>query len=371
MPSDRQHAKDTALHFLCTILIGLPSILLFSGADGEDAAPRGQLQNLSLAEQEELRRKSETFKSLSETEQDRMRELHVAISSSPDSDRLYKVMLLYHDWLKSLTAKERAEVLSLPTDTRIEQIKQLMEEQRQQRFRELVRTPLSAEDVRAIFSWLDFYAQGHQEELLELLPETMRERVSQPNVPSSVQRKMLMMAVGSRGNDVQLPPPTDEEFEKLSQSLSEKAKAALMKLPEREQQLQLVREWLRAGVASRMTPQVSRERLLSFYREYRERTTDKKRVEEFDALPPDEFYEEVKKLYIRSRGHWRGRRDGEQRFGPHKRDDRDRVPEGEPLHRNPLGDRGRPGGDGPRQPPIRNTSPDSPPNGPPKLPAER
>ena len=354
MPSKQISWASYRVQLLLAVPIAVLVLLLLGAAQGQDDASRERLRNLSVAEQEELRRKSETFESLDEAEQDRMRELHVAITSSPDSDRLQSLVLQYHEWLKTLTAKDRADLLSLPPEKRINQIKKLMEEQRQQRFQELVRTQLSPEDVRAIFTWLDTYAKNHEEELMALLPETTRARVTQPNIPRLMQRKLMMMALGSRGNEVQLPPPTEEELESLRQSLSENARKALLKLPQREQQLQLVRQWLRAAFASRMAPQISRERLLAFYREYREKTNDKQRVEEIDSLPHDEFYEEVKKLYYRSRGHWRGRRDGDHRFGPHKGNGTDRD-----RDRHGHGERGRPSGD--PAPSFRPGPPPAPP----------
>ena len=354
MPFSKKEMNRLIKSFVVPVVglaMAISLVGLFAGADDGDESTKERLTNLSVAEQEELRRKSETFESLEQSERDRMRELHVAITSSPNSDRLRSVMLKYHEWLKTLPAKDRAELLSLPPDQRLGQIKLLMEQQRQQRFRDLVRTSLSPEDVQAIFSWLDQYAQNHTDELLELVPEKMRPRIEQSNIPS-VQRKMLMMAVGMRGNEVQYPPPTDGEIDRLSDSLSESAQEALAELPTREQQMQLVREWLRASVASRLTPQVSRERLLAFYREYRDRTTDQKRVEQLDSLPPEEFYEEVKKLYFRSRGHWRGwrgpdHRGPDQRGSDHRGPDRDNRGDGRDRRPPPPGD--GPNHDGPRR----------------------
>ena len=362
------HIRYIAVCSLTTSLLATFGIVLMlsstSGADEE--ATKSRLESLSVTEREELRRKSEDFAKLDQSEQDRMRQLHVAINSSEDSAQLQSVMLNYHEWLKTLAANQRSELLKLPADERIDQIKQLMEEQRQQRFRDLVRTQLPAEDVRAIFGWLDQYSLNHQDELLELLPETSRQRIQQSRASPSMQRKMMMMALGSRGDEVQLPAPTDEEFEKLNETLSGNAQKALAELPSRAEKMKLVREWVRAGVASRMTPQISRERLMEFYREYRERTTDKKRVEELDSLPPEKFYEEVTKMYFRSRGHWRHWRDGDHRGGPRggwdgrDRDGRDRDRNGDgrgrdgqrgPDSRGPNDDRRRPpGGDRPNGP---------------------
>jgi len=328
--------------------LGLVVLLVVasSGAEGEQqAARRLRLEDLSLTEQEELRRKQELFNKLDETEQQRMRELHAAISASSNSQRLRDVMLQYHQWLKSLTGKQRADLLKLPPEERIEEINRLMEEQRERRFRDLVRTPLAPEDVRAIFGWLNHYASTHKDELLAMLPEQMRERISRPDVPPVMKVRMLLMALGHRRPNASLPSPTDEDLQKLRDSLSDEAKAALAEVPSRAQKLQLVRQWVKAAVASRMAPQLSRERLLAFYREYRQRTPDKQRVEELDSLPPDEFYEEVRKLYFRNRGHWRSRhegrdrRDGEQRDGE-KRDDEQRDDE---QRRDGRHDEKRPG----------------------------
>lgn len=328
---------------------GLLILLVAGGADGTAEDGREHLANLSPSEQAALERKREAFEELDESERQRMRMLHAAISASPDNERLRSVMRNYYEWLKTLTNKQRADLLQLPPQQRIDEIKQLIEEQQQKPFRDLVRTELEPQDVRAIFGWLNHYVENHEEELRAMLPEGERRSISQMRGPPSMRRGRLLMALGSRELDAQLPAPTDEEIQKLDGELTDKATKALAEVATREDKLRLVREWVRAAFASRMAPRVSHEQLMEFYQKFKERTDDETLIERLDALPPDEFYEAVKPLYFRSRGHWRGRRGGEFQ-GP----------------QSPFGGRDRSDGDGPRRPGENRRPPDVGEGGPPR-----
>ncbi len=335
------------------LLVALVAI----AASQENADERDRLANLSTTEKEELRRKRDQFQQLDDGEKSRLRELHTTLSSSPDRARLEETMLQYHEWLKTLPGKERAELLKLPTEQKLAEIKRLMQDQRSQQFRKLVATPPEPNDVRAIFAWFDSYVEAHEIELMAMLPEPMQNRVKQAS-HDGMRRKLLVGALYQNGAEPKFPTPTPDDLQKLNERLSPQAKETLAKVTDPEEKLKLVQGWLRAAMMSRMLPpQISDERLMSYFRENRARLLkeDAAKVDELESLPPEAFYQEVRNIYFRERGpeRWRHRRDGDD--GPpgewHGGRDggRDGNRDGGPRGRDDRDGRG-PGGNGPRRP---------------------
>lgn len=339
-----------ATALLLAVLVAIASAQESTTTD--DTATRDHLANLSTTEKEELRRKRDQFQQLDDVEKKRLRDLHSSIASSPDRDRLEATMLQYHEWLKSLPGKERADLLKLPPEEKIAEIKRLMQEQRSQQFRKLVATPPEPNDVRGIFEWFDSYVEAHEAELMAMLSESMQSRIRQVTIDSA-RRKMLAFAAHQTNPDGKFPTPTGDDLRKLNERLSPKAREALAQVTDPEEKLKVVQGWLRAAMASRMMlPQVSHERLLSFYREQRDELSklDPKKVEELEALPPEAFYQEVRSIYFRQRGPWRGghRQGDDRRDGPWHNGHDDRRGDGD-HRRHDRDDRG-PDGDGSRRP---------------------
>ncbi len=324
-------ANSRTLRRLFTLGLALFALVV-AAAPGHDADEYAQrlerLENPAL--KEELRRKLETFDRLDQAEQDRLRDLHANLEASPDRARLEGVMLQYHEWLTTLTDKERADLLQLPAQKKVAEIRRLMQQQRQQEFQKLVETKLAPEDVKAIFGWLDYYVASHEQELLATLSDSMRQRLSQPNVPDVMRRRGLLMAMGSRTPGAPLPAPTEDDLAKLTGSLSEQARAAVDGVPSGEQKLELVRQWVRAAFASRFMPPVSEERLTRYYRDHQDELDPQKR-EELESLPPEQFFAAMRRMYAQEhRGRWGHRGEGDHRGrGPWDRDHRDDRPRGE------------------------------------------
>ncbi|MCA9269621.1 MAG: DUF2613 family protein [Planctomycetales bacterium] len=340
VPIKTPRARSTA-HMLgaaaAGLLLGVALVVGVAGAakeaqeptaDSQD--PRDKIEALTVTEKEELRRKTEQFERLSDEEKNRLRSLHDELTASPDHERLEHVMLHYNNWLATLSGQERADLLKLPAGERLEEIKRLTAQQRAQRFREAVGTPLEPADVRVILAWLDNYVEQHEAELLATISEPIRSRVQQVQ-SAEIRRKMLLMSLGRRTIGVDLPAPKDEDLRKLISGLSQKTQETLKLAPQREQKIKLLQEWVRAAVWSRGLPQVSDETLLRFYREHRQRF-DRQRQEELDSLPPEMFYQEMRKYYLQSRMFGRPHRDGEGGGPPW-------LPDGKP----PWGE-GPPGG---------------------------
>lgn len=335
-PSANRPSANRPAALIVAAFVAVSAVLGLAVADENPTGGRDRLENLSVAEKEELRRKLAQFESLSEEEQQRLRQLHARLSASPQYHRLREVLLRYHEWLKTLDSAQRAELRKLSPPERISRIKELMRQQESQRFAELARNSfgkLQEPDLQAIRTWLDKYVQLHEEELLSLLPSPWRERTA--GQPPSQRRRSIMFGVYMNRQQDNMPVPTDDEFRQLGEALSASVREVLDAAPTREKKMDVVQQWVRVSAASRFQPPVSRERMLHFYREARDKLPSGER-ERLESLPTDQFFAEIRKMHMkenmRRRMHnWRdhrpggrGDRDRERGRGPGPDDGRDR-----------------------------------------------
>jgi hypothetical protein len=166
-----------------------------------------------------------------------------------------------------------------------------------------VKTRLSPEDIQAVRNWLGEYADAHKEKLFALLDPEMEQRLRK--IPDPARRRgAIFMAMYGRPGAPALPAPTDAEFDRLREKLSEEARHALDTLDAAQQKLQLLAHWHRASMWTRMMPpKVSREELERFFAE----ELDPERRDELEKLPREQFEQQLRRYYwmhkLRS---WRG-----------------------------------------------------------------
>ena len=117
---------------------------------------------MSDAEKTALLQKKRRFDELSPAEQTRLRQIHDELAQDPHQAELQRVLERYHDWLRTLTPPERAEVLSLPADKRIEKIQELTRTQEAKRFRRMAGGfMMSPRDLTVIHDWFDKFIDDH------------------------------------------------------------------------------------------------------------------------------------------------------------------------------------------------------------------
>jgi hypothetical protein len=235
-----------------------------------DPPTREALEALSPEEKKALLEKKGRFDSLPAEEQKRLRELNTAITSSQHSQQLHTTLDRYHEWLKSLTTKQRADLLELPADQRIGRIKELMQEQERSRLRDLGGKQLPELDIDAIFNWLDQFMKQHEDKYLERLPEEYRKRLLDQEEVS--RRRSLMRGIIMRGPRNDFPMPMREDFDRLLPTLSAATRAALESAKTPEEKQQLARQWIFSAMISKVLPEASEE--------------DLRKV--FNELPPDQ-----------------------------------------------------------------------------------
>ncbi|QDU28791.1 hypothetical protein ETAA8_38960 [Anatilimnocola aggregata] len=248
------------------MLTGLLACADPSSVRGEPTT-RETLEKLTAEEKNVLLQKKERFEAMSAEEQDRMRNLNAAIASSDHREQLHSTLDRYHEWLKTLTTKQRADLLELSSDQRIGRIKELMQEQERSRLRDLGGKQLPEADIDAIFSWLDEFMKAHEEQYMERLPKDYADRLK--GQEEVARRRSLMRGIIMRGPRSDFPMPIRDDLERLLPTLSQATRLALESAKTPDEKQMLARQWIFTAMISKVLPQVSDEELQKVFKEMR------------------------------------------------------------------------------------------------------
>lgn len=343
--------RYSALAFVGLILVA--GLVLFSQLMADDeilARRRERLKSMSDVEKTRLLEKKQRFDALSPAEQDRYRALHGELVNDPQYEELRDTLQRYHDWFKTISSGERAELATLSPRERLTRVRELMDEQAADRFRMMVseviksKQLLSRQDMSVVCEWTDEFLLRHAEEILAALPDDsrlaeMKERFdperhlhglrflylrrgssqlrgtrtgsdAAPHVPP---RPRKLPAEDGRSAKVvrnspaaahdrldRFPDPSAEEIADLKRRVSQPARDVLEKATEEGQELRIVQNWIRAAFLSRMMPPVN---LADLDRFVREESLTKDEREWLESLPRERMYHELRKLYFRERFH--------------------------------------------------------------------
>lgn len=251
---------------------------------------RAWMHSLDRQALHQMQAKSQRYFALSSPQQRQLKSLHAAIQSAPDQESLQHAMLMYTQWLGSLTSVQRAALLSMGREERLAAITTALEEAE----RTLVAgTPLERADLERLRTWSrDFIAENH-ERLMRRLPAEARRSWSR--VAPSRQRLMLLNVLLRRFRP--LGPVSDDELAQLTASLTPKAQAALSAA--KGQDRELLAQWLQRANMPRIpswarTP--SPAKLEAFYR-----TLSLGRRRYLDQLPPAQSRDALLTLYFLQR----------------------------------------------------------------------
>lgn len=293
------------------ILSGCCLAVALAPAAQADPPTRESLESLSAEAKKALLEKKERFDELKPPEQQRLRDLNAAIVSTGHGAQLHTTLDRYHEWLKTLTTKQRADLLELPAEKRIDRIRELMEEQERDRLRALGGKQLPEKDIDAIFNWLDMFMSEHEDQYLERLPEDYRKRLLGQEEVS--RRRSLMRGIIMRGPRNDYPMPMREDFDRLLPTLTEATRAALESAKTPEEKQQVARQWIFTAMISKVLPPASEEDLKKVFNElspeHRERL-ERKSPEEIKRELTSRFHW---KQWPGREGGWRGPGSG---FGP-------------------------------------------------------
>jgi hypothetical protein len=297
---------------------------------------RQRVEQMSPGEKQELGRLQRRFYGLDPDQRERLRRLHQAIDSDPQAERLRGIMTRYANWLKTLPAGERAELLSLPPEERIARIRDLLQQQARSQMRYLLADKLSDRDLAAIALWTQGIVRQRQAEILQKLPLGVRGMMD--SLPPDQRGEALIRALQRFGFRPELLRPSEEDIGRLKEQLTPAAIQRLEKAQEEGRLAELAESWMRAAMAGRrLGPPVDRAELERFYRE----ELDENERAFLESLPRERMHSRLLLLYY---AHRYGRQFGREKPVP-----------------GPRGMGGGFRGRGPRfWPPDRKPAPDQP-----------
>ncbi len=259
-----------------------------------DEQRRVRLESMTPEQKGAILEKKQRFEAMSPEKQQELRNLAKEIGADPQGDKLRLVLTNYHEWLKSLSDSDQADVLSGTIEERIAKIKVVQTRQAAERL-QAIALDLSPQDMNAISDWLKVYVDGHLAEFFQLTPPQFR--VGLDKVPVKERITRYIRGIYWRlGKKELLPEPTDQELEALVSVLSTKAQIVLGEADNREQKWQYVRELIHQVEQSKRYPRVSDEEL----RKFADTLTSKQR-EDLEIKTADEMKKALRDLYYRQK----------------------------------------------------------------------
>ncbi len=222
-------------------------------ASDDAAARRLQIAQMSPGDQQELLRKQERFLALPASEQNRLRALQASIDADPHAKELLHVMARYHEWLKTLSPSERAQLGELPPDKRVKRIKEIQQKQHATRLQQHRAQLLSSQDMHAIVKWSEDVVWAHRDSLLADLPEPRRKAFEA--IDPKKQHHALLLTVLDRsrrgGGPHALTAIHTKDIETLQAQLGEPARQELAKESSLQEQRKIVIGWIRVAMQQR------------------------------------------------------------------------------------------------------------------------
>ena len=309
---------------------------------------RERLEAMTPIEKEELRNKKERFDALLPQRREQIRAMHEELLADPNAEQLSRILVHYHEWLKTLSPKQRTDLEKAPIENRVAMIRQFRKEQEAQNLRNLASNDkLNSEDMRSIFDWLDDVVRNHEEELLAALPTPNQPKV-RAIADDAKRRRVLLFALHKRRHVRSLELPDAQDISLLESRLSPEARAALEQARAAGSEAELVRGWIGAAMFSRFSWQFSSEELQQFYAE----DLDQQQRERLENQSQEQRNQQLRHMYFRhlyqhwvaeapGQGGWPPRGGGGPRRGGSSRGDDDRG-----GRQQGDGDRGSRGGRG-------------------------
>lgn len=323
--------------FIGVVLSALgAAVAVATAVDSADTSQdrAAKLQSLTPEKKEELLRKKQRFDNLNQEDQDRLRKLHEDIAADPHSQALEQTATRYNQWLATLTSPQRAALLTIQNpQERIARIKELMQQQAEQRFREFLPN-LPDEDRQVVNKWVGDFVTAHEDEIRNQMRPEWREKLAEARDHEARRRDLAMSwAFRYRRKEPGTPVPTAEDFDRLLGGLSAQTRREMNQTATAPKERQaLLEELVRGATISRYFPPVSRDELLKFYSDMK---PDDPRRERLEPLEGDALYRELMRTYATERFGGPGPGPPGMRGGPFggrgggPPGDRDRGPPGE------------------------------------------
>jgi hypothetical protein len=283
----------------------LAHIPCVDSASDDLAARRLQIGQMTPAEQQDLLRRQERFATLPPEEQQRLRELQASLDADPHARQLEQVLKHYHEWLKTLSPGQRAELADLGPADRVAQIKRIRQQQESARRQARQAEVLSPTDVRELVRWAEEILWEHREPYLEKMPPERREAFEHFELPR--QRRALLYFAFQRANQPgsggmnAMNVVEQKDIDRLTEKLSPDAKEALAKAPGLPAERRIVGGWIGPALHRLETHQAVRklapwvdDELVQFFQKELKRP-DRERLLK---MPREQMVAELRKLYF-------------------------------------------------------------------------
>ncbi len=140
---------------------------------------KDKVKNISAEKKDELNRKRKRFENQSPNQKALLREFNREIENHEDSEHLTTVMNNYTEWLRTLPGADRAELLDLPANERIERIKELKALPREDYVREAFGGNVQFESIVSIFRWVQKFVDHREAELIGHLSDRQKDLIKQ------------------------------------------------------------------------------------------------------------------------------------------------------------------------------------------------
>jgi Protein of unknown function (DUF3106) len=315
-------------------LLIVVAVFVAGGASSELAARRSHIEKMTPAEQEDLLRRQERFATLPPEEQRRLRELQASIDADPHALQLQHVLKNYHEWLKTLSPSQRAELADLGPADRVAQIKRVKQQQDTAREQARQAEVLTSKDMQEIVRWTEDLLWAHRDRFVpEMLP-ARREGFEQMEPAKQRQALLYFMYDRSRrgGTPGTMSLVHQKDIDRLMEKLSPAAKEALAHGAGVPSQKRIVLGWIgtamhrvEARPGFRKLPSWVDSDLVHFFQ------NDLKPAERerLLKLPREQMMEELRKIYSDREGiepgispaapggaRYRGGSPGERHKGP-------------------------------------------------------
>ena len=298
----------TVVAWLTSLLAsGLPARVC--RAEESAVQRRQRIENMEPAEQKQLLRQHKRFTALKPEEREQLRELHRELAGRADADQLRRVMRAYCEWLGSLPAETRTELLHLEPKERIERIREL-------RAKEAERP--SPKDMEGLHRWMKEYAEDpeHQERIFQVMFEAagsretwmidktkMKERLDEMKKKPGDRRIFARMVLGRQMSRPGKPDwLTEDDLAEIRKNLSDDTRKRLEQKPPAKQ-WETISSWVRSSVGRSFSgrrfrggppPKEIQEQLDRFFEE--ELTPEDR--EKLLNLPPDEMQRRLQWMYF-------------------------------------------------------------------------
>ena len=253
---------------LMLAMISLPSIL------SQQPLPKTveELQQLPPKQRNELQQKKVRFNQLSEEKKSGYREFNAKLNAAPNQQRLRKVMIAYNKWLLDLDDGLRESILAMPLDQRLQEVVQLVSQEQEQRFKELLDTNLKHDDLVQVGRWYNGWLDRQTENLAEL-GKSIEDKVAQGIIKQTTDTRqrgtIIILSLLREQGDMKWHDWFEDwqsDVTNLMGTLSETSQLFYASAESDQQRLQLLLRWGYYSFVAQSMQGVSDDELLEFYK---------------------------------------------------------------------------------------------------------